>query len=102
MFLALVGCATSFKPWKLSDVHEGMNRNEVIAVLGEPDFTENRDGAEYLYYTYQEEARGSGYSDPMHQDMERKAEELTRILSETKYEVVIVDGKMISYKEVSN
>lgn len=79
-----------------------MSRDEIVAVLGEPDYTENRDNAEYLYYTYQEQARGSGYSDPMHQDMERKAEELSRILTETKYEVVLVDGKMIDYKEVTN
>ncbi|MDZ8118833.1 outer membrane protein assembly factor BamE domain-containing protein [Pontiella agarivorans] len=98
----LAGCATSFKPWKLSDVREGMSRNEVVSVLGDPDSTEIRNGAEYLYYTYQEESRGSGWSDAMNETMERKAEELTRILSETRYEVVMVDGKLINYKEITD
>ncbi|QBG48868.1 outer membrane protein assembly factor BamE [Verrucomicrobia bacterium S94] len=98
----LAGCATSFKPWKLSDVREGMTREEVESVLGRPDAEESRNGAEYLYYTYEEEARGAEIYDPVNQDMKRKAEVLTRILSESRYEVVLVDGKLINYKEITD
>ena len=101
LVVLLAGCATTFKPWKLSEVQEGMTRDEVVAVLGQPDYTVNKDGAEYLYYSYYEEPRGAGHSDmAIEQDIERKAENLSRTLDETKYEVVIVDGRMINYKEM--
>ena len=53
--LLLAGCATTFKPWKLSDVEEGMDRGQVVSILGAPDRTETKDGTEYLYYTYSED-----------------------------------------------
>lgn len=97
----VAGCSTTFKPWKLSEVQEGMSRAEVVAALGNPDYTIEKDGAEYLYYTYAEEPRGAGYEDMSHDDIERKAEALSRSFDETKYEVVIVDGKLVNYKELA-
>lgn len=98
--LLATGCSTTFKPWKLSEVQEGMSRSEVIAVLGEPDYTVEKDGAEYLYYTYAEEPRDSGYELVTHDDMQRKAKALSRSFDETEYEVVVVEGKLINYKEL--
>ncbi len=77
-----------------------MSRNEVVAILGDPDYTVEKDGAEYLYFSYAEEPLGAGYEDLSSYNLERKAEALSRTFDETKYEVVIVDGKLINYKEL--
>lgn len=97
----LFGCATTFKPWKLSEVKEGMDRAEVIAVLGEPDSAETRDGGEYLYYSFQEElAPAPEVSLETPEGIDRRVEEFNRVLEETRYEVVLVDGKLINYKQL--
>jgi outer membrane protein assembly factor BamE (lipoprotein component of BamABCDE complex) len=51
----LLGCSTTFRPWKLSEVKEGMDRAQVIRILGEPNSVETKDGAETLLYTYSED-----------------------------------------------
>ncbi len=101
--LLIAGCATTFKPWKLSDVQEGMERELVVKVLGNPDFTVDKDGAEYLYYTYQEEMTPvSDVTLDTQEGIERRVEEFDRTLKDYKYEVMIVDGKVVNYKEIQD
>ena len=52
----LAGCSTtsSFRPWKVEEVNAGMNRQEVIQLLGTPDAAELTDNKELLTYSYQE------------------------------------------------
>jgi outer membrane protein assembly factor BamE (lipoprotein component of BamABCDE complex) len=100
--LLVAGCATTFKPWKLSEIQDGMDRDQVVKVLGAPDYTENKDGTEYLYYSFTEEPAppSSASNDPA--AMDRRAKELSRTLDKQKYEVVLLDGKVTSYKELKN
>lgn len=99
--LVFAGCATTFKPWNLSNVQEGMDKAQVTQILGEPDYTVNKDGAEFLYYTYREEmAPVSDASLESTEGMERRFEQFNRTLKDYKYEVVLVDGKLVNYKEL--
>jgi outer membrane protein assembly factor BamE (lipoprotein component of BamABCDE complex) len=101
--LLAAGCATTFKPWNLSNVQEGMPREQVIATLGDPDYTVNKDGAEYLYYTYQEElAPISDDSLKTKEALELRVGELNRTLKDYKYEVMLVEGKVLNYKELKD
>lgn len=100
--LLIAGCATTFKPWQLSEVQEGMSREQVVGTLGEPDFSVDKDGAEYLYYSYSQDlspATAAGYGED---NLDRKAEMLSQSLSVTKYEVVLMDGKLVNYKELED
>ncbi|MDF7826300.1 outer membrane protein assembly factor BamE [Pontiellaceae bacterium B12227] len=100
--LFIAGCATTFKPWQLSEIQEGMTREQVVGTLGEPDSSVNKDGAEYLYYSYSEDlspATAAGYGQD---NMDRKAEMLSQSLTTTKYEVVLMDGKLVNYKELKD
>ncbi len=55
LVLALAACAT--KTSKVSQVHFGMNKTEVVGVLGQPASTGTQGGIEYLtYYLSQDEA----------------------------------------------
>lgn len=97
----LMGCATTFKPWKLSDVQEGMDRDQVVKILGAPDHSVEKDGAEYLYYSYREElAPAPDVSLETAEGIDRRVEEFNRTLEDVKYEVVIVEGKLVNYKEL--
>ncbi len=99
----IAGCATTFKPWKLSEVQEGMEKEQVVKILGNPDFALDRDGAEYFYYTYQEEMSPvSDVSLNTDEGIERRVEEFNRTLKEYKYEVMLVDGKVVNYKEIQD
>ncbi|WP_372807549.1 outer membrane protein assembly factor BamE [Pontiella sp.] len=99
--LFLAGCATTFVPWKLSDVKEGMARDQVVKLLGEPDYTVDKDGAELLYYSYVEEPLPmSETSMDSHASMDQRAKSFSRTLTDVKYEVMLVDGKVINYKEL--
>ena len=100
--LLIAGCATSFKPWQLSDVKEGMDKEQVVKILGEPDYTVNTNNAEYLYYSYREEATPASAPLNSQDAIDRRAEELSRTLTDSRFEVVLVDGKMINYKELQN
>ncbi len=101
----LAGCATTFRPWKLSEVEEGMDRGKVVGVLGEPDSVETKDGAEFLYYTYSENYNpppasvdGQGYD----ANREFREHQLQRSLKEYRYVVKLADGKVLSYKELTD
>ena len=99
----IAGCATTFKPWKLSDIQEGMNKDQVVKALGNPDFVVTKDGEECLYYTYREElAPVSDVSLETDEGIERRVEGFNRTLNEYKYEVKLVDGKVLSYKELKD
>lgn len=102
VFLLIAGCATSFKPWQLSEVKEGMNKEMVVNILGEPDYAVEKDGAEYLYYSYTEDLAPVSSTLDTPEAIDRRAEELSRTLTETKYEVVLVEGRMINYKELQD
>jgi outer membrane protein assembly factor BamE (lipoprotein component of BamABCDE complex) len=101
----LAGCTTTFRPWLLSDVKEGMDKEQVISILGDPDSSERKDGAEYLYYLFTE-----GYNAPLSGDnlifddsnhsIQREA--IKQGFDEHKYAVKFVDGKMQSYKEIQD
>jgi outer membrane protein assembly factor BamE (lipoprotein component of BamABCDE complex) len=99
----VAGCATTFKPWKLSEVQEGMERDEVVKILGAPDYTVNKDGAEYIYYTYREElAPMSEVSLETDAGIERRVEEFNRTLKEGKYEIELIEGKVVAHKELKD
>lgn len=100
--LLLAGCATSFKPWQLSDVKEGMDKEQIIKILGVPDSTVNTNNAEYLFYSYTEEMSPASAPLDTQDAIDRRAEELSRTLTESKFQVVLVDGKMINYKELKD
>lgn len=100
--LLIAGCATSFKPWKLSDVEEGMDRDQVIKILGEPDYVVETNSSETLYYTYRAEMTPASSTLDSQEDIDRRVKELTGTLTESKYEVVMFADKMISYKEVKD
>jgi len=100
----LFGCSTTFRPWKLSEVQEGMDRAQVIKILGEPNSVETKDGAEILLYTYSED-----YNPPLSSNAVQSQDAVQKIqdqriknsLKEYKYSVKLVDGKVLSYKEIT-
>ena len=99
----LVGCATTFRPWKLSEVEEGMDRAQVVGILGEPDSSETKDGAEFLYYSYSEDynptsSDGMAFSSD-HPDQLRRDRQVRKSLNEYKYSIKLVEGKVLNYKE---
>jgi hypothetical protein len=99
--LFLAGCATTFVPWKLSDVKEGMARDQVVKLLGEPDYTADKDGAQFLYYSYMEEPLPmSETTMDSHVAMDQRANSFSRTLKDSKYEVMLIEGKVINYKEL--
>lgn len=101
--ILIAGCATTFKPWKLSDVQEGMDKDQVIKSLGEPDSVVTTNGAEHLYYSYQEDlAPVSDVTLEAEGGIDRRVEEFDRTLETSKYEVIIVDGKVVNYKEIQD
>jgi outer membrane protein assembly factor BamE (lipoprotein component of BamABCDE complex) len=101
--ILVAGCATTFRPWMLSEIEEGMTRGQVVKILGEPDRVEARDGSEFLYYSYSED-----YSPPLSEDSgqaydanrELRKQQLKRNLREYKYSVKLVDGKVQTYTEI--
>jgi len=101
----LVGCATTFRPWKLSEVEEGMDRAQVVGILGEPDSVEMKDGAEFLHYTYTEDYNPAPANiDIQATDTTRalREQQFKRSLKEYKYAVKLVDGKVLDYKDLTD
>ncbi len=104
--LLLAGCATTFRPWKLSDVKEGMDKKEVVAILGQPESVEMKDGAEILHYSYSEDYNpppASGAANQSIDSPERmiQDQQIKRSVQEHKYTVKLVDGKVLGYKELN-
>lgn len=105
--LLLTGCSTTFRPWNLSEVKEGMDREQVIQILGEPDYVFTKDGAEHLRYSYQEDYSPSSASssDLVYDssiDHQMQAMRVERSMQVLKYDVLIVDGKVLNYKDATN
>ena len=93
LFALLVGCATTLKPWKFSEVKEGMDRAQVVEIIGEPDRVESKDGAELLYYSYNQDY------DPISGEA-IQANQAKRSMKTQNYVVTMVDGKVQSAKEL--
>jgi len=99
----LAGCATTFRPWLLSEIEEGMDRAQVVRILGEPDSVEMGNGEESLHYSYSE-----NYNPPLADDSSHAYEANRRFreqharksLKVHRYVVKLVDGKVQSYKEL--
>jgi len=105
--LLLAGCATTFRPWKLSEVKEGMDRKQVVAVLGEPDSVEMKDGMEIMHYSYSEDynpppASGLGNQPIDSPERQMQDQQIKRSVQEHKYIVKLVGGKVQDYKELSD
>ena len=75
LILAVIACATGEK---ISNLREGMSRQEVTNILGNPDGFQRRDGYEVLRYTNRVI---SGW------DTRNKAD----------YSVILKDGKVVEY-----
>lgn len=103
--LILSGCATTFRPWSLSEVTEGMDRDQVVQLLGEPDYVFIKDGAEHMRYSYQEDFTPSSMPVDMANDgainQKRQAMRIERSLNTVEYDVILIDDKVINYKEVT-
>ncbi len=102
----LAGCATTFRPWKLSEVEEGMDRAQVVDLLGEPDSAEMKNGAEILYYSYSED-----YNPPLTADTRRYTDrpsqqlqdhQIRKSFQEYNYSVKLVEEKVQDYKELTD
>ncbi len=78
-----------------------MSRQQVVNALGEPDYSMSKNDSEHLYYSYSEALNRStsGYGTD---DFERKVEALERSFHVTQYEVVLTNGKLVSYKELTD
>jgi len=105
--LLLAGCATTFRPWKLSEVREGMDKKQVVAVLGKPDSVEMKDGVEILHYSYSEDYNpppASGLANQRIDSPERQIQDqqIKRSVQEHKYAVKLVDGKVQDYEELND
>jgi hypothetical protein len=105
MLVLLAGCATTFRPWKLSDIDEGMSREQVVQVLGEPDSVETENGAELLHYSYSENYNPPLAADTVQGRNASRGLEDKRIkqgLKEHRYTVKLVDGKVQNYEELTD
>ncbi len=101
--LVIAGCTTPFRPWNLSEIREGMDREQVIRILGQPDTVEFQDGAEYLHYVYQEDYNPSLSAEPFYNmDSERAFQALDsgEAFKQYEYVVILTEGKVINYKEL--
>ena len=104
VLMLAAGCATTFRPWKLSDVQVGMEREQVIAILGEPDSVETKDGAEILHYAYRENYNPPLADDSVHagNNLGLQEKQLRDSAREYHYVVRMVDGKVMDYKELND
>lgn len=103
VILLVAGCSTTFRPWSLSEIKEGMDRDQVVRILGNPDSTEFKNGGEHLHYLYQEDRSSAPDSVPFYdQNSELAFRDLNnrRIFKQYEYVVILVDGKVINYKEL--
>jgi len=103
--ILLSGCATTFRPWRLSEIEEGMDRAHVVSILGEPDSSKVKNGSEFLYYSYSENYNPAPANDDFRaSDINRefREQQLKRSLKEYNYAVKLVDGKVQNYKELTD
>lgn len=82
-----------------------MARAEVVRILGEPDFSEMENGAEFLHYSYRENYNPPLAGDPRdsyNTDNRFQTRQLRRSLKEYRYAVKLVDGRVQDYKELTD
>jgi outer membrane protein assembly factor BamE (lipoprotein component of BamABCDE complex) len=78
------GCAVSAS--RLTEIHAGMSREQVAAILGKPFAAESKDGVESLYFNlgrFREAAFG-GIMRPLN-------------IGKKHFRVDLVDGKVLNY-----
>ncbi|MBN2164553.1 MAG: outer membrane protein assembly factor BamE [Pontiellaceae bacterium] len=96
--LFIAGCASTFHPSNLSAVKEGMSRDQVVQVLGEPDYVDIQDGAVCLVYSYRSDYNptSAGAVPFYDEDSERVFKDLNnrRIFEDEEYVVVLDDNKV--------
>lgn len=87
----------------MSEIHSGMNRDQVVQTLGTPDYTMNKDGAELLYYSYREDPApvSVGMLDT-NEAIDRRVEEISRSLKGDTFEIKMMNGKVIDSKKLMN
>jgi hypothetical protein len=105
LLVLLAGCATTFRPWNLSQIEEGMSRAEVVRILGEPDSMAIKNGAELLYYTYMESYNPPLSDDSIHSGVSDRRfwdRQMVKGFKEYRYSVKLVDGKVLSYREITD
>lgn len=91
VFALLIGCATPFRSGNASKIKEGMNKAQVVKIIGNPDGVEWKDGAEFLHYSHRENTQKKGWrKQPQHTQQTRN------------YVVMLVEGKVQSAKEVQS
>ena len=103
VLLLVAGCATTFRPWNLSEIEEGMSRSQVVGGLGEPDRAEAEGEVELLYYSYSENQNLPLSADSIQayeSDRELRKQQIGRSLREYNYSVKLVDGKVLTYTEL--
>ena len=104
--LLLMGCATTFRPWKLSEVQENMSKDQVLSILGQPSSMTESNGVECLYYTYSKDYNPPPSSDIStditNPEMRWQAYQIKQSAKQERYVVKIVDGKVLSYEEITN
>ena len=101
----LMGCATTFRPWKLSEITKGMDRAQVIQILGEPTSVEMNNGEEFLYYSYRENYNPPLANDSVHAyeaNRNLRTKQIQKSLEESNYFVILLNGKVLNYKEVQD
>jgi len=105
----LASCATTFKPWKLSEVQEGMERSQVVRLLGEPDLVETQNGEEHLHYSYRESYNPPMAADSVYEydatredDWESHQKQMEKSFKKNQFIVILLDGKVMNYKEVQD
>ena len=98
----LLGCATTFQPSELSKLKVGMNRDEILLLLGKPDSSKKiANGGEILVYTYCEDyvhnSDDDSFSTTYSSSLEKR--QFEKSLKTDTYVVHLVDGKMVDYKK---
>lgn len=85
--VAIVGCSTPSS--RLNKVSLGMNKAQVVEILGEPESTRASKGVEFLIYSLRER-------------IARPGEAIAPIGIDGKYFVKFVEGKVESYGHVGD
>jgi outer membrane protein assembly factor BamE (lipoprotein component of BamABCDE complex) len=101
----LAGCATTFRPWMLSEVQNGMSRDQVVQLLGEPDYVESQNGAVHLYYTYAEDyVQGAASRDLIEYEttLDLRKSQIERSFNETRYVVRLENDRVVGYRELTD
>lgn len=101
----LAGCATTFRPWKLSEIHPGMSKADVQLLLGTPDIVTADRGLEYMHYFYSEDLNPPLSPDsPIEFEATQRFrhEEIIRSLKRYHYVIELKNDVVVNYSERSN